>query len=77
MMTSVPAFAPVGPPETGASSIAAPRAFSACAIRRAVPGAIVLMSMCRCPARMPSAKPCRPRTTDSTSASRVTIVIVT
>ena len=45
MIASVPAFAPISPPEMGASSMSTPFAASSFATFRAVSGAIVEQSM--------------------------------
>ena len=83
MIESVPAFAPVSPPETGASSSCTPRSDSRAPISRVTDGLIVLMSITTAPAASPpiaarSASPPGPSTSTSrTSPLSVTIVTST
>ena len=74
MMDSVASRAPIGPPDTGASTCSMPRASSAAAMRRAASGEIVAMSTTTEPAAAPSMMPCAPSVTSSQSAAVVTMV---
>ncbi len=60
MIDRVPAIAPLSPPLTGASSIAAPAAAARAAISRATRGEMELMSMASQPGRAASSAPSTP-----------------
>src|SRR5690606_5074818 len=74
---SVPFSAPSLPPETGASSMATPRAASSPARRRVAAGATVLMSTSTLPGSRPWTAPSSPTTTASRSGVSDTIVKTT
>jgi hypothetical protein len=76
MMESVPSMAPASPPETGASSMEAPRSLTFSESSSVTTGEMVLMSTSSEPCWMPSSTPTSPATTSLTwgeSGSRVMI----
>ena len=75
MIVSVPASAPIVPPETGASSTSMECAASAAASSRASAGGAVDMSMQSEPAASPSARPPGPSVARRTAAGDGSIVI--
>ena len=70
MIVSVPASAPIVPPETGASSASMERAARAAASSRASDGGAVDMSMQSEPAASPSARPPGPSVARRTARGR-------
>ena len=76
MIESAASIAPRSPPDTGASSISAPRASSAAAISRVATGEIELMSTTTAPRRTPSRMPFGPCTTSRTSGVSATIMMM-
>jgi hypothetical protein len=76
MMESVPSMTPASPPETGASSMEAPRSLTFSESSSVTTGEMVLMSTSSEPCWMPSSTPPSPATTSLTwgeSGSRVMI----
>ncbi len=66
MMESVAFLAPIGPPETGASTMSMPAALRSAAMRRTATGEMVLMSAMRRPRGGFASRPASPWTTSST-----------
>ena len=75
MIDSVPLIAPMSPPLTGASSMAAPSEAAFSASRRATPGAMLLMSMTIVPGCRAPKTPSGPSSTSSTSGESGTMVM--
>lgn len=75
MIESVALIAPTSPPDTGASSMSIPRARRRSAKDRVDTGEIVLMSTTTEPGLAPSATPCAPNSTCSTSGVSDTITM--
>ena len=67
MIASVPARAPVSPPDTGASRDATPRCAACSCSRLASAGSDVVMSITMLPLAVPARTPPDPRYTSSTS----------
>ena len=77
MIDSVPPFAPMSPPETGASTLATPLALAASAISTASDGSLVVISTRTLPSFDPASAPFLPSITSRTSLGNPTMAKIT